>query len=42
MAENRDALEMAAGTRDELRAWWESGVAEATDRMTKVVQKAAV
>jgi len=42
MAENRDTLEMAAETRDELRAWWESGVAEATDRMSKVAQKAAV
>jgi phasin family protein len=42
MAENRDTLEMAAETRDELRAWWESGVAEATDRMSKVAQKAVV
>jgi len=41
MAESRDGLEMAAETRDELRAWWESGVAEATDRLGKVAQKAA-
>ena len=41
MAENRDSLETAAQTRDELRAWWESGVAEVTDRVTKVAQKAA-
>ena len=41
MAENRDSLEMAAETRDELRAWWESGVAEVTERVTKVAQKAA-
>jgi phasin family protein len=41
MAENRDSLEMAAQTRDELRSWFESGVAEVTDRVTKVAQKAA-
>lgn len=41
MAENRDSLEMAAQTRDELRAWWESGVADVTERVTKVAQKAA-
>ena len=42
MAENRDSLEMAAETRDELRAWFESGVADVTERVTKVAQKAAV
>jgi phasin family protein len=42
MAENRDSLEMAAQTRDELRAWWESGVADVTERVTKVAQKVAV
>jgi hypothetical protein len=42
MAENRAGLEMAAEARDELRAWWESGVADVTERMTKVAQKAAV
>jgi phasin family protein len=41
VAENRDSLEMAAETRDELRAWWENGVAEVTERVTKVAQKAA-
>jgi phasin family protein len=42
VAENRDSLEMAAETRDELRAWFESGVADVTERVTKVAQKAAV
>ena len=42
MAENRTALEMAVETRDELRAWWESGVADVTTRLNKVAQKAAV
>jgi phasin family protein len=42
MSENRAALEMAAETRDELRAWWESGVADVTTRLNKVAQKAAV
>lgn len=42
MAENRETLEMAAETRDELRAWWESGVADVTTRLNKVAQKAAV
>lgn len=42
MAENRESLEMAAETRDELRAWFESGVADVTERVTKVAQKAAV
>lgn len=42
VAENRDSLEMAAETRDELRAWFESGVADVTERMTKVAEKAAV
>ena len=41
-AENRDSLEMATETRDELRAWFESGVADVTERVTKVAQKAAV
>ncbi len=41
MAENRETLEMAAETRDELRAWWESGVADVTTRLNKVAQKAA-
>jgi len=40
-AENRDSLEMATETRDELRAWFESGVADVTERVTKVAQKAA-
>jgi phasin family protein len=42
VAENRGSLEMAAETRDELRAWFESGVADVTERMTKVAEKAAV
>jgi len=42
VAENRDSLEMAAETRDELRAWFESGVADVTERVTKVAQKVAV
>ncbi len=42
MAENRTALEMAAETRDELRTWWENGVADVTTRLNKVAQKAAV
>jgi len=42
VAENRDSLEMAAETRDELRAWFESGVADVTERVTKAAQKAAV
>ena len=42
MAENRTALEMAVETRDELRSWWESGVADVTTRLNKVAQKAAV
>jgi len=41
MAENRENLEIAAETRDELRAWWESGVADVTSRLSKVAQKAA-
>jgi phasin family protein len=41
VAENRDSLEMAAETRDELRSWFESGVADVTERVTKVAQKAA-
>jgi phasin family protein len=42
VAENRGSLEMAAETRDELRAWFESGVADVTERVTKVAQKVAV
>jgi phasin family protein len=42
VAENRDSLEMAAETRDELRAWFESGVADVTERVTKAAQKVAV
>ena len=42
VAENRDSLEMATETRDELRAWFESGVADVTERVTKVAQKVAV
>jgi hypothetical protein len=39
--ENRDSLEMAAQTRDELRAWWEAGVADVTARAIQVAQKVA-
>lgn len=41
VAENRDTLEMAAQAREELRTWWESGVTDVTERVTKAAQKAA-
>jgi phasin family protein len=41
IAENRATLEIAHETRDELRAWWEAGVADVTARASKVAQKVA-
>jgi hypothetical protein len=41
VAENRATMDIATETREELRSWWEAGVAGATDKWTKMAQKAA-
>jgi phasin family protein len=41
IAENRATLEIAHETRDELRAWWEAGIADVTARASKAAQKVA-
>jgi len=41
VAENRATMDIATETREELRSWWEAGVVGATDKWTKMAQKAA-